>query len=159
MKVLFVCMGNICRSPSAHGIFRDMVAKAGWSDRIQVDSAGTENWHQGKAPDSRSQTHAQQRGYDISDLRAMQLRPEHLHDFDLVLVMDADNLAKAHRIAPTGTEHKLRYFSDFCQHSPAGSQVPDPYYGGADGFEQVLDMLEDGCTGLLAHCQTQQPER
>ncbi len=154
MKILFFCLGNICRSPTAHGVMRQMVQDAGLSHAIEVESAGTQNWHAGKAPDARSQAHALRRGYDLSDLRAMQLRPEHFAQYDLLLAMDTSNHANALAIAPPELAHKLRYFTDFCsQHKR--KEVPDPYYGGEDGFAQVLDLIEDGCRGLLAHCQTQ----
>src|SRR5690606_24956750 len=143
-KLLFVCMGNICRSPTAHGVFQHMVDQAGLSEQIEVDSAGTHNYHVGAPPDARSQNHARQRGYDLSSQRSRQLTPQDFHDFDLVLVMDWDNLTRAQALCPPGRESRLRRLAEFFQQhdSPV---VPDPYQGGAQGFETVLDMVEDGC--------------
>ena len=150
--VLFVCMGNICRSPTAHGVFQTMVLRAGLADRVRVDSAGTHSYHVGAPPDSRSQSHALQRGYDLSDQRARQLTAHDFERFDLVLVMDWDNLALAEERCPPQHRRKLRRLAEFFQQhdSPV---VPDPYQGGAAGFETVLDLVEDGCRGLLRHVQ------
>ncbi|MFM8757222.1 MAG: low molecular weight protein-tyrosine-phosphatase [Limnohabitans sp.] len=148
--LIFVCMGNICRSPTADGVMRHKVAARSWQEWIEVDSAGTHADHVGKAPDPRSQQHARQRGYDLSMLRARQLVTEDFERADLVLVMDWDNLALAEDMCPATQSHKLKRLTEFCrQHdSPV---VPDPYYGGAMGFEQVLDLVEDACEGLLVH--------
>lgn len=153
-RVLFVCMGNICRSPTAHGVFETLVARAGLSDQVHVDSAGTHSYHVGATPDARSQEHALKRGYDLSGQRARQLRAADFDDFDLVLAMDWDNLALAQTMCPPQHEHKLRRLADFFQRhdSPV---VPDPYLGGTQGFEDVLDLVEDGCEGLLRHVQLQ----
>jgi protein-tyrosine phosphatase len=153
-RVLFVCMGNICRSPTAHGVFEAMVAKAGLADRVQVDSAGTHNYHAGAPPDARSQAHALKRGYDLSNQSARQLMGQDFEDFDLVLVMDWDNLALAQARCPAEQQRKVRRLAEFFQHhdSPV---VPDPYQGGTKGFEQVLDLVEDGCAGLLRQVQQQ----
>jgi protein-tyrosine phosphatase len=153
-RVLFVCMGNICRSPTAHGVFETLVAQAGLSDRIEVDSAGTHSYHVGAPPDGRSQEHALKRGYDLSSQRARQLVRQDFADFDLVLVMDRDNLALAQKACPPGQLHKVRRLAEFFQrhNSPV---VPDPYQGGAKGFEHVLDLVEDGCQDLLRHVQQQ----
>ncbi|MBX3588425.1 MAG: low molecular weight phosphotyrosine protein phosphatase [Ramlibacter sp.] len=150
VSVLFVCMGNICRSPTAHGVFRHQVAQAGLAAVVRVDSAGTHNYHPGEPPDERSQAHAARRGYDLSDLRARQLRDSDFEAHDLILVMDWDNLALVQEECPPQHQHKVRRFTEFCQHhtSPV---VPDPYYGGAQGFEQVLDLVEDAGVGLLRH--------
>lgn len=149
-RVLFVCMGNICRSPTAHGVFEAKVREAGLSDQVEVDSAGTHSYHVGAPPDARSQKHALQRGYDLSPQRARQLTAQDFEAFDLVLVMDWDNLALAEALCPPQHTKKLRRFAEFFQHhdSPV---VPDPYQGGAKGFEAVLDLVEDGSEGLLAH--------
>jgi protein-tyrosine phosphatase len=149
-RVLFVCMGNICRSPTAHGVFEAMVATAGLADRVQVDSAGTHSYHVGAPPDARSQQHALKRGYDLSRQSARQLTRQDFEDFDLVLVMDWDNLALAQARCPPEQQRKLRRLAEFFQHhdSPV---VPDPYQGGTRGFEHVLDLVEDGCAGLLRH--------
>ncbi|MBX3656514.1 MAG: low molecular weight phosphotyrosine protein phosphatase, partial [Ramlibacter sp.] len=129
LSVLFVCMGNICRSPTAHGVFRHQVAQAGLAKVVQVDSAGTHNYHPGEPPDERSQAHAARRGYDLSDLRARQLRGSDFEAHDLILVMDWDNLAQVQEECPPQHLHKVRRLTEFCQRhdSPV---VPDPYYGG-----------------------------
>ena len=149
-RVLFVCMGNICRSPTAHGVFEARVREAGLADRIAVDSAGTHSYHVGAPPDHRSQAHALRRGVDLSGQRARQLRAGDFEAFDLVLVMDWDNLEAAQALCPPQHAAKLRRFAEFFQRhdSPV---VPDPYTGGAAGFEHVLDLVEDGSEGLLAH--------
>ena len=150
LKILFVCMGNICRSPTADGVMRHKVAARHWQHWIEVDSAGTHAHHEGEAPDRRSQQHARLRGYDLSMLRARQLLSKDFETSDLVLVMDWDNLALAEQLCPAHLRHKLRRLTEFCtrHNSPV---VPDPYYGGAQGFEQVLDLVEDACEGLLTH--------
>lgn len=151
-RVLFVCMGNICRSPTAHGVFEAKVREAGLAGQVEVDSAGTHSYHVGAPPDARSQEHAARRGYDLSAQRARQLQRRDFEVFDLVLVMDNDNLEAAEDLCPPEHRHKLRPFAEFFQHhdSPV---VPDPYYGGARGFDDVLDLVEDGCEGLLALVQ------
>jgi len=152
--ILFVCMGNICRSPTAHGVFRHQLLERGLASRVQVDSAGTHGYHVGRPPDERSQEHAARRGYDLADLRARQLLPQDFERYDLVLVMDHDNHENARELCPPGQLHKLRRFTEFClQHT--AQAVPDPYYGGEQGFEQVLDLVEDACGGLLQHVQQQ----
>ncbi len=154
VSVLFVCMGNICRSPTAHGVFRHKVRELGLANAVRVDSAGTHNYHPNKPPDKRSQAHAAMRGYDLSDLRARQIQAEDFEAFDLVLVMDWDNLALVQSECPPEHQHKVRRFTEFCLQfdSPV---VPDPYYGGKDGFEQVLDLVEDASEGLLKHVRAQ----
>ena len=155
VRVLMVCMGNICRSPTAHGVLTQRVADAGLGDRIVVDSAGTHDYHVGRPPDERAQQHAARRGYDLSAQRARQLKAQDFDDFDLVLVMDDANQHAARALCPPGQRHKLRRLTDFCTRHRA-SEVPDPYYGGAAGFEAVLDLVEDACDGVLAalapHC-------
>ena len=155
VRVLMVCMGNICRSPTAHGVLTHRVADAGLGDRIVVDSAGTHDYHVGRPPDERAQQHAARRGYDLSAQRARQLKAQDFDDFDLVLVMDDANQHAARALCPPGQRHKLRRLTDFCTRHRA-SEVPDPYYGGAAGFEAVLDLVEDACDGVLAalapHC-------
>jgi len=152
--ILFVCMGNICRSPTADGVFRQKVADHGLNDLVRVDSAGTHNYHPGSPPDTRAQAAAAKRGYDLSSLRARQITAADYASFDLILVMDQDNLAVLQDDCPSEHQHKLRLLTEFCQVLKA-SVVPDPYYGGADGFEQVLDLVEDACEGLLAHVKRQ----
>jgi protein-tyrosine phosphatase len=149
-RVLFVCMGNICRSPTAHGVFEARVREAGLSDRVQVDSAGTHSYHVGAPPDARSQKHALQRGYDLSTQRARKLTAQDFEVFDLVLVMDWENLTLAQQLCPQAHAKKLRRFAEFFQQHDI-EVVPDPYQGGAKGFEEVLDLVEDGSAGLLAH--------
>lgn len=147
VKVLFVCLGNICRSPSAEGVFRQLVGQAGLADRIHTDSCGTGNWHVGKAPDARALAAARQRGIDISDLRARQITERDLDRYDYVLVMDRQNLADVKDLwhQNGGTEPVLFLSFGTSSHK----EVPDPYYGGEEGFEQVLDLIQDAGEGLL----------
>lgn len=152
--ILFVCMGNICRSPTAHGVFRQQLRVHGLGEQIRVDSAGTHNYHPGKPPDERSQEHAALRGYDLSDLRARQIRVADFQHHDLILAMDHDNLALARELCPPEHLHKVRRFTEFCLRHRA-DVVPDPYYGGAQGFEAVLDLVEDACEGLIRHVRQQ----
>ena len=151
-RVLFLCMGNICRSPTAEGVFRQRVADAGLATQVSIDSAGTHNYHPGKAPDIRSQQHAAKRGYDLSALRARQLSDEDFTEFDLLLAMDWDNLALAESRCPPAYARKLRRLTEFCIKFDA-PVVPDPYYDGDAGFEHVLDLIEDASEGLLKHIQ------
>ncbi|MBF5004370.1 low molecular weight phosphotyrosine protein phosphatase [Diaphorobacter sp. NR2-3-3-1] len=143
-----VCMGNICRSPTAHGVFEKLVQDAGLSDSIQVDSAGTHSYHVGEPPDRRSQAHAAQRGYDLSAQRARQLVASDFEKFDLVLVMDDNNEQAARTLCPPAQRHRLMRLTDFCTRFD-DKEVPDPYYGGSGGFEHVLNLVEDACTGVL----------
>ena len=154
--VLFVCMGNICRSPTAHGVFKRKLMDAGIAHRVKVDSAGTHNYHPGSPPDARSQAHAVKRGYDLSDLRARQIIEADFTHYDLILVMDWDNLALVQDECPPEHMGKVRRLTEFCltHDTPV---VPDPYYGGAEGFDQVLDLVEDACDGLLRHARQQLP--
>jgi protein-tyrosine phosphatase len=147
-SVVFVCTGNICRSPTAEGVFIKMVADAGLSDRIVVDSAGTHGYHVGEAPDPRTQEAAARRGYDLSPLRARQFERQDFVRFDWVLAMDRDNHSILARLAQPSTGHKLRMMMEFARQFRE-IEVPDPYYGGPKGFERVLDMLEDASLGLL----------
>ncbi len=149
-SVLFLCMGNICRSPTAHGVFRQKVQQAGLTHKVFVTSAGTHNYHPGEPPDRRSQRAAGERGYDISDLRARQLNEQDFEQHDLLLAMDWDNLALAEQRCPPAHRRKLRRLTEFCRRHDA-AVVPDPYYGGETGFQQVLDLIEDACDGLLEH--------
>jgi protein-tyrosine phosphatase len=146
-RILFFCMGNICRSPTAEGVMRAKLAAAGLD--VEVDSAGTHGYHIGAPPDERSQQHASLRGYDLSTLRARKLLAEDFGRFDLVLAMDADNLAHAARLCPPGQRHRLKLLMDYAPHI-GKAHVPDPYYGGAAGFEDVLDLVEAACDGLVA---------
>ena len=139
-SILFVCTGNICRSPTAEGVLRAMAAAQGIE--LRIESAGIGDWHVGNPPDERTQHHAKSRGYDLSAQRARQVRPDDFTDFDLILAMDRGHLRALERMAPRGERHKLRLFA-------AGQDVPDPYYGGAEGFERVLDLVEAACRDLL----------
>ena len=154
-RVLMVCTGNICRSPTAHGVLEKMVTNAGLQTSIQVDSAGTHSYHVGEAPDGRSQQHALRRGYDLSHQRARQLTAQDFDDFDLVLVMDSSNEIAARKISTAAQQLRLKRLTDFCQRFDK-QQVPDPYYGGERGFEHVLDLVEDACQGLLEHIAARQ---
>ncbi len=151
-SVLFVCMGNICRSPSADGVFRQKISDLGLQTQVHVDSAGTHNYHPGSPPDARSQEAAARRGYDLSLLRARKIAAPDYASFDLILSMDENNLLLLKDDCPDEYRHKLRRLTDFCKKYSA-TQVPDPYYGGDAGFETVLDLVEDACDGLLAHVQ------
>ncbi|MBV2123143.1 MAG: low molecular weight phosphotyrosine protein phosphatase [Candidatus Thiodiazotropha taylori] len=150
IEVLFVCMGNICRSPTAQGVFRDIVEKAGLSDRIITDSAGTIDYHAGGKPDRRARETANKRGIDLSDLRARQVRLSDFDQFDYVLAMDRSNYEDLRALCPSGEEHRLHLFMDFAP-GREEQEVPDPYYGGAAGFENVFDMVEEASLGLLEH--------
>src|SRR6187402_1503231 len=141
LRVLIVCMGNICRSPTAEAVLRQRLAAGGLDGRVEVDSAGTGGWHAGHAPDSRAQRHALLRGYDLSRLRARRVVEEDFERFDLLLAMDEDNLADLQRLKPAGAGAELRLF--------AAAEVPDPYHGSAQGFENVLDLIEKGSDALV----------
>jgi protein-tyrosine phosphatase len=143
-------MANYCRSPTAHGVFRRKVAEAGLSERVDVWSAGTHAYHIGSPPDPRSQRHAALRGYDLSDLRARRLTEDDFLRSNLVLVMDWDNLSLAESICPPEHRRRLKRLTEFGQRfqSPV---VPDPYAGGPEGFDHVLDLVEDACDGLLVY--------
>lgn len=146
-KVLFVCMGNICRSPTAEGVFRQLAEAAGLGGAIAIDSAGTHGYHVGEPPDRRAQAAAARRGYDLRGLRGRQVSAHDFHAFDYVLAMDRNNLAILEQLCPPQQAHKVGLFMEFGRSFAA--EVPDPYYGGADGFERVLDMIEDAGRGLL----------
>ena len=152
ISVLFVCLGNICRSPTAHGVFEKMVFEQGLEQRIRVDSAGTGDWHLGKQPDRRTIAAGQQRGYDLSHLRARQVTAADFELFDYILAMDKQNLAHLKTLQPKHFSGNLRLFLPFGQASIA--EVPDPYNGGEKGFEQVLDMVEHAAKNLLTHLQS-----
>ncbi len=153
-SVLFVCMGNICRSPTAHGVFQHKINASGLDQAITVDSAGTHNYHPNSPPDERSQEHAAQRGYDLSELRARQITASDFDAFDLLLVMDWDNLALVQDECPAQHQAKVRRLTEFCVVHDA-TVVPDPYYGGPAGFDKVLDLVEDACDGLIRHLRHQ----
>jgi len=149
INVLFVCMGNICRSPTAEGVFRHLLHQQGHDDWIVTDSAGTHAYHIGEQPDHRSQQTALGRGIDLSDLRARKAVKNDFHEFDYVLAMDDDNYQLLESICPAGLEDKLGLFLDFSEEY-SETQVPDPYYGGERGFEHVFDLVESASHGLLA---------
>ncbi|MCU7905422.1 MAG: low molecular weight phosphotyrosine protein phosphatase [Candidatus Thiodiazotropha sp. (ex Epidulcina cf. delphinae)] len=148
IKVLFVCMGNICRSPTAQGVFRAMVDREGLGDRIATDSAGTIDYHVGGKPDRRARETALKRGVDLNDLRARQVIVEDFDLFDYVIAMDRSNYHDLLELCPPGREERLYLFLDFAPHLPA-REVPDPYYGGAGGFDRVFDLVEAASKGLL----------
>ena len=148
VRVLVVCMGNICRSPTAQGMLEKLARDSGLADRVQVDSAGTHGGHIGAPPDERAQEHARRRGLDLSAQRARALVRQDFERFDWVLVMDAANERAARAICPPAQARKLRRLTEFCSHHVV-SEVPDPYHGGDAGFEAVLDLVEDACAGLL----------
>lgn len=148
VRILFVCMGNICRSPTAHGVFRRLVIDEGLSHRIEIDSAGTHAYHIGEPPDRRARETARTRGIDIGDLRARLAEPDDFSRFHYVLAMDRDNYENLSQICPKGLEERLRLFMEFAPELGI-REVPDPYYGGQRGFEQVFDMVESAARGLL----------
>ena len=148
-RVIFVCTGNICRSPTAEGLLRHMAEARGLGQRIEAASAGIEGWHAGAPPDERSQEHALQRGIDLSVQRARRFVRGDFDHYDLVVAMDDGHHDALRRMCPPALLHKLRRAADFSERVPGGG-VPDPYYGGAQGFEQVLDMLEAVCARVLA---------
>ena len=152
IKVLFVCMGNICRSPTAEGVFRAQVAAAGLAPHIQIDSAGTHDYHIGDPPDSRAQAAAAKRGYNLARLRGRQVGPRDFIEFDYILAMDMENLSRLQDRCPDEHAHKLGLFLEYSKNFRE-REVPDPYYGGASGFEKVLDVAEDAGQGLLEHIQ------
>jgi len=145
MKVLVVCTGNICRSPTAEGVLRHLAAEM--QIPLHVESAGTHDYHLGEPPDERAQHHARRRGYDLSRQRARRVRKSDFQEFDLILAMDRGHLGILQRQCPAEHRAKLRLFA-------AQREVPDPYYGGPDGFEQVLDLVEAACRDLLAEIRT-----
>jgi protein-tyrosine phosphatase len=148
-SVLFVCTGNICRSPTAEGVFRDLLSKNSLAGSVRADSAGTHDYHLGKPPDRRATAHALRRGYDISRLRARQVVQRDFEAFDLVLAMDRGHLRFMEQLCALEQRHKLKLFLDFAGLRQA--DVPDPFYGGPEGFEKVLDMVEAASRGLLDH--------
>lgn len=153
VKVLFVCMGNICRSPTAQGVFEALVEREGLAQHIGIDSAGTHAYHVGEPPDQRSQQAAKRRGIDLSTQRARKVRPEDFFEFDYVLAMDRSNYEILRDTCHPDYQDRLRLFLEFApQHGE--QDVPDPYYGGAQGFERVLDLIEAAAAGLLAELRT-----
>ena len=150
-RVLFVCMGNICRSPTAEGVFRHFVREAGLAERVEVDSAGTHAYHTNEPADRRANAAAERRGYSLADIRARRVQDKDFDTFDYIMAMDRDNLASLTEQADAEHHHKIRLFLEFA--SGHEDEVPDPYYGGAAGFERVLDLIEDASRGLLGTLQ------
>jgi protein-tyrosine phosphatase len=148
LRVLFVCTGNICRSPTAEGVLRHLVANEGLGDRVIVDSAGTHGYHVGNKPDRRSMVAAARRGYDLSGLRARKIASTDFIEFDYLLAMDREHVRILESSAPREHREKIAMLLDFSRRY-GGNEVPDPYYGGPQGFEHVLDLIEDGAEGLL----------
>jgi protein-tyrosine phosphatase len=148
MRVLFVCLGNICRSPTAEGVLRHKLAEAGLQEQVTVDSAGTSDWHAGKPVDSRTRLAAQRRGYDLSALRGRQVVAADFSRFELILAMDHSNLQHLQSLQPSTGSAQLDLF--LRRYALPLSEVPDPYYSGEEGFEQVLDLLEQACDSLVA---------
>ncbi|HHM06443.1 MAG TPA: low molecular weight phosphotyrosine protein phosphatase [Gammaproteobacteria bacterium] len=150
LKVLFVCMGNICRSPTAAGVFQRLVEQTGMHNMVEIDSAGTHAYHVGSAPDPRAQKAAYRRGVDLSTQRARRVAAEDFDYFDYILAMDADNMRHLREVCPPQAAHKLRLFMEFVP-DPEVTDVPDPYYGNATGFERVLDLVELASENFLRH--------
>ncbi|MDH5518608.1 MAG: low molecular weight phosphotyrosine protein phosphatase [Gammaproteobacteria bacterium] len=148
IKVLFVCMGNICRSPTAEGVFRHLTIKNKVSEQVLIDSAGTHAYHIGEPPDSRSMTTARSRNIDMSLQRARKISSEDFENFDHILVMDQSNLADLLQICPNHLQHKIELFMSYAKNFNE-TEVPDPYYGGNSGFDHVFDLVEDASEGLL----------
>lgn len=152
IKVLFVCMGNICRSPTVEGVFRSVIAARGLNKKVFIDSAGTHDYHVGDPPDSRAQAVARARGYDICALKGRQVCMQDFQNFDYILAMDLDNLVHLQKMCPSEHTAKLSLLMDYARHANE-REVPDPYYGGTRGFEKVLDMAEDAAQGLADEIQ------
>jgi protein-tyrosine phosphatase len=148
MSVLFVCLGNICRSPTAEGVLRKLLAEAGLDGSIAVDSAGTAGYHVGSPPDARAIAAAAARGFDLSSIRARRVAERDFEAFDLILAMDEDNLDDLRNLAPPDARARLALLMDYAR-GERGAAVPDPYYGGRNGFEQVLDLVTEACEGLV----------
>ncbi|MFQ6007270.1 MAG: low molecular weight protein-tyrosine-phosphatase [Woeseia sp.] len=148
IKILFVCLGNICRSPTAEGVFRKLVEGANLQRHIEADSAGTHAYHIGEPPDQRAQTAAARRGVDLSAMRGRRTTVEDFHEFDYILAMDRQNFSYLQAQCPEDLLYKVRLFMEFAPDYP-NDEVPDPYFGGTTGFDRVLDMIEDAANGLL----------
>ena len=151
VSILFVCMGNICRSPTAQGVFSRLVEEAGLSDVIGIDSAGTVSFHVGRPPDARAQRAASERGYNLSEYRARLVNARDCELFDYILVMDETNMLDVRSMIPQSCWNKLHMFLDFDPSGRKGREVPDPYSGGSDDFERVLNLVERAAVGLLEH--------
>ncbi|MGN0257592.1 MAG: low molecular weight protein-tyrosine-phosphatase [Bacteroides sp.] len=148
-KILFVCLGNICRSSAAEGVMKQLVERERRQEEFVIDSAGILSYHQGELPDPRMRSHAARRGYQLTH-RSRPVNTDDFLEFDLIIGMDDRNLDDLHRLAPSlESEEKIHRMTDYCRHYPEADHVPDPYYGGSAGFDLVLDLLEDACQGLL----------
>jgi len=148
-RILFVCLGNICRSPAAEGIMQKLVNERNLQDVIEIDSAGTSGWNDGDLPDPRTRAHGKKRGYDFCTI-SRKFIPADFDNFDYIVVMDSSNYANVKELATTQEEvDKIHLMTDFCVNITSHDHIPDPYYGGASGFELVMDLLEDACEGLL----------
>ncbi len=154
VRILFVCLGNICRSPTAHAIFSGLVKAEGLQERILVNSAGTGGWHVGNPPDPRSIAAAQQRGVDLSHLRASQVQREDFEVYDYILAMDRQNLQDLQALAPSGYQGQLDLLLNF-DTAVSTDEVPDPYYGGQQGFIRVVELIESASQGLLQAIRSQ----
>jgi len=155
IKILFVCLGNICRSPTAEGVFRQKLLqngiRDGYLENIFVDSAGTGAYHVGKEPDKRSQDIALKYGVDLNDLKARRVTLQDFTDYDYILAMDQDNIQDMKAICPPDQQHKIKLFMEYAQDCPGITEVPDPYTGGIEGFDRVYDFIDRGCNGFLKH--------
>lgn len=156
-KILFVCMGNICRSPTAAGVFHALLVREGLERHVQIDSAGTHAYHVGNPPDVRAQRAARERGIDLSAMRARRIEQADFERFDHILVMDAQNQADVLAVCPPVHRPKVRLMLEYAPHLGV-REVPDPYYGGMFGFERVLDLLEDAAEGFLEQLRRQPPD-
>jgi protein-tyrosine phosphatase len=156
VSVLFVCLGNICRSPTAEGVFRKLVGDAGLHELIRIDSAGTAGYHEGHPPDARATAAAAARGFELAGIRARRIAAEDFESFDFILAMDEENLMDLRRAAPDNARAELRLLLEFAA-GCSETAVPDPYYGGRNGFEQVLDLVTEACAGLLEELRRKLP--
>lgn len=155
-RILFVCMGNICRSPTAEGVFRKLLAERAPHLEVHIDSAGTHGYHTGAPPDPRACRAAERRGVDLKPLRARQVSAEDFERFELVLAMDEENRQFLLELCPAEHRHRIRLLLEFAPHLTL-REVPDPYYGGSTGFEHVLDLVEEAAAGLLEHLRATAP--
>jgi len=157
-KILFVCLGNICRSPSAEAVMKSVIKREGMENEVEVDSAGILAWHSGEPADRRMQSHAAERGYDLTSI-SRQIKPADFEKFDVIIGMDYENIRDLRALDSANKySNKLHMMTGFCRSIPADT-VPDPYYGGASGFENVLDILEDACEGIMDRLKSQKKEK